>query len=533
MKDGRLVLVEWEGRRRPRRDVILELAAAGVPVAEIARRLDVRYQIVYMTLHPQPSLRPIPVALTAAPPAPAPISPPDAVLLGCVSQKNASPMAAKDLYRSELFRRRRRYAEASGRPWWIVSAEYGLVDPERVIAPYDTRINRLPLAARHELAERVAADLERALGTLAGRRIEIHAGDEYVLAIGPPLRGRGARLTRPLEGLRIGEQLAWYGERLGFARAAVTSLKAPTMIRSDPTAVGDGRGLGRRISELFMTGRVDISDRPGAPASGWDGMPEVVAVHELQAAGASAEAVRRFLTFCAAMDRARDADRLTEAGVRLYQDEPWAFDPRAVVARPLRELADALRRYGVSQRHVIDAFGWRILAETLADQRLAPGVHTVVFAGRGDAAVLLEELALASSDGTPLFPLLGGPKVGPLWVRLLAYPGGAAISSLEVVPVAVDVQVRKVTEYLGVTDTAGRDLEAVRELIQATWAKDVAQHGAVGPDGLRDTPGALDPALWFYAKWGCTFCERARVRRPISAVCQECTFQGVAATRQG
>jgi hypothetical protein len=190
MKDGRLVVVEWQGRRRPRRDVILELAASGMPVAEIARRLDVRYQIVYMTLHPQPSVRPIPVALTAGPRVPAPISPPDAVLLGCVSQKNASPMAAKDLYRSELFRRRRRYAEASGRPWWIVSAEYGLVDPDRVIAPYDTRITRLPLAARHELADLVAADLERALGTLTGRRIEIHAGDEYVLAIGPALRGR-------------------------------------------------------------------------------------------------------------------------------------------------------------------------------------------------------------------------------------------------------------------------------------------------------------------------------------------------------
>jgi hypothetical protein len=42
MKDGRLALVEWEGRRRPRRDVILELAASGVPVAEIACRLGVR-----------------------------------------------------------------------------------------------------------------------------------------------------------------------------------------------------------------------------------------------------------------------------------------------------------------------------------------------------------------------------------------------------------------------------------------------------------------------------------------------------------
>jgi hypothetical protein len=524
MNHGRLVLVEWEGRRRSRRDVILELEAAGVPVAEIARRLGVRYQIVYTTLHSQPAVRPIPAVPSAAPQVPGPAGSPDAILLGCVSQKNTSPMAARDLYRSELFRRRRRYAEASGRPWWIVSVEYGLVDPDRVIAPYDTRIARLPLAARHELADRVAADLERALGTLAGTRLEIHAGDEYVLAIGPSLRDRGARLTRPLEGLRIGEQLAWYGERLGLPSGAVTSPRAPTVIRSDPTAVGDGRGLGRRLSELFMAGRLDLSARPGAPASGWEGMPEVVAVHELQAFGASAEAVRRFLTFCAAMDRARDADRLAVAAVRLYRDEPWTFEPQAVVARPLRELADALRRDGVSQRHVIDAFGWRILAETLADPSLAPGVHTVVFEGRGEAAVLLAELARTSSGGTPLFPLLGGPKVGPLWVRLLAYPGGAEITSLDRVPVAVDVQVRKVTEYLGVTETAGLDLEDVRATIQETWARDVAAHGAAGPGGLADTPGALDPALWFYGKWGCTFCQRAGEKMPISPLCAECWF---------
>lgn len=204
------------------------------------------------------------------------------------------------------------------------------------------------------------------------------------------------------------------------------------------------------------------------------------------------------------------------------RDEPWAFDPRAVVARPLRELADALRRYGVSQRHVIDALGWRILAETLADPGLAPGIHRVVFDGRGDAAVLLAELARTSKDGTPLFPLLGGPKVGPLWVRLLAYPGGAEISSMAVVPVAVDVQVRRVTELLGVTATAGRDLEEVRRLIQETWARDVAAHGAAGPDGLAGTAAALDPALWFYAKWGCSFCEKAGHRMPISPVCAEC-----------
>jgi hypothetical protein len=39
MPDGRLVLIDWKGRRGHRRDVILELDASGVPVAEIARRL--------------------------------------------------------------------------------------------------------------------------------------------------------------------------------------------------------------------------------------------------------------------------------------------------------------------------------------------------------------------------------------------------------------------------------------------------------------------------------------------------------------
>jgi hypothetical protein len=284
----------------------------------------------------------------------------------------------------------------------------------------------------------------------------------------------------------------------------------------------DGRGLGRRISEAFMAGHLDLSDRPGAPAPGWEGMPEVIAVHKLQAIGASAEAIRRFLTFCAAMDRARDADRLAEAGVRLFRGDPDAFNPTEVARRPMGELADTLRRYGVSQRHAVDAFGWRVIGETLAAPARAPAAHRVVYEGFGDAAVLLAELNRTSEAGTPLFPLLGGPKVGPLWVRLLAYPGGARITSLDRVPVAVDVQVRKVTEVLGVTDTSGWDLEQARGVIQATWARDVAEHGAAGPGSLEGTPGALDPALWFYGKWGCTFCERAGHKMPIAPICRDC-----------
>ena len=47
-------------------------------------------------------------------------------------------------------------------------------------------------------------------------------------------------------------------------------------------------------------------------------------------------------------------------------------------------------------------------------------------------------------------PRLPGP---PMWVRMMAAPGRAVISHMETIPVAVDVQVRRVTENLGVTDT--------------------------------------------------------------------------------
>lgn len=111
-----------------------------------------------------------------------------------------------------------------------------------------------------------------------------------------------------------------------------------------------------------------------------------------------------------------------------------------------------------------------------------------------------------------------------MWVRMLAYPGGAEITSLEVLPVAVDVQVWKVTEYLGITETYGQDLERVRGLIQDVWAEDVRQHGTVGPEPLTNTAGALDPAIWFFGKWGCTRCDQAKRRIPISTICQECRF---------
>ena len=55
---------------------------------------------------------------------------PTVYLISCVSRKPKRACAAGDLYVSDLFRKARRYAEASGCSWFILSAEHGLVAPE-------------------------------------------------------------------------------------------------------------------------------------------------------------------------------------------------------------------------------------------------------------------------------------------------------------------------------------------------------------------------------------------------------------------
>jgi hypothetical protein len=58
-------------------------------------------------------------------------------LVGCVKKTLTHRAPAEDLYVSPLFVGRRRYVEGSCDRWFILSAEHGLVTPERELEPYD------------------------------------------------------------------------------------------------------------------------------------------------------------------------------------------------------------------------------------------------------------------------------------------------------------------------------------------------------------------------------------------------------------
>jgi hypothetical protein len=445
----------------------------------------------------------------------------DVLLLGCVKTKKTRPGAAKDVYDSPLWERRRRFAEASGRPWVILSAEHGVLDPDETIVPYDRYLTEQPHQYRMRWAHQVVQQLRERFGDLSGMAFELHASRSYGDPIEPLLRAAGATLLRPLAGLPQGRQLRWYDHDVSDQHSRRLATASPP--RSEPLQHGAAirADVSRRLTAAFVRGELDLRARPDAPSPGWHSMPEVRAVGQLREAGAGHGDIRTFLTLVAALDRARDADRLWDAGANLFLSDPWVYTPSLVTSRPLTSLADALRESRVSQRHGIDTYAWRTICESL--QQSSP-VSDVVGTGDGDTATLLAAVRAETPSGTPLYPLLRGEKISTMWVRLLAHPGGASIRGLAGLPVAVDVQVRKVTEYLGVAATAGLQLDFARPLIQAAWRRQVAEYGAVGPQPIDGTSGALDPALWFFAKWGCTTCERHGRRRPISDVCDCCRF---------
>ena len=135
----------------------------------------------------------------------------DVALVACVSKKRESPQEARKLYDSAWFRKASAYAQDRADAWYILSAKYGLVAPDEVIAPYDETLNRMPAADRRAWAQQVLRELQRILEP--GDTVIVLAGVKYRQYLIEALRDWGCRVVVPMKGMRIGEQLQWLNQQ--------------------------------------------------------------------------------------------------------------------------------------------------------------------------------------------------------------------------------------------------------------------------------------------------------------------------------
>ena len=140
-------------------------------------------------------------------------------LVSCVGKKAAATAPAKDLYASPWFLKARAVVEQSGAPWFILSALHGLVHPDTVLEPYSLSLNEMGVTERQLWAAGVRRQLDDALPPTG--KITVFAGAKYREFLVEHLRSK-AKVDVPLQGLGIGEQLAWLTRRQGVPAASPT-----------------------------------------------------------------------------------------------------------------------------------------------------------------------------------------------------------------------------------------------------------------------------------------------------------------------
>ena len=151
-------------------------------------------------------------------------------LIGCSKKKfkiihntrTGGRITPCDLYAGSLFKKRVEYAESRGLKWYVLSAEYGIWQPNALRKPYDKSMADLSHAERAvwhtHTAYRVCDFMwdDYNDGKLDGPikpsqlTVEIHAGTMYAHPLSSILKSIGVNVELPCAGLDIGFQLQLY-----------------------------------------------------------------------------------------------------------------------------------------------------------------------------------------------------------------------------------------------------------------------------------------------------------------------------------
>ncbi|GGB09213.1 hypothetical protein GCM10011491_41470 [Brucella endophytica] len=126
-------------------------------------------------------------------------------LVSCVKQKRSEAAPAASLYISDWFRKARAYVEDTGLPWFILSAEHGLLNPAQVIEPYERTLADMRAIERRAWGDRVIEQIKAEIGP-APLPLIFLAGRLYRE---PLAAWAGSRAVVPMQGLGIGQQKAW------------------------------------------------------------------------------------------------------------------------------------------------------------------------------------------------------------------------------------------------------------------------------------------------------------------------------------
>jgi cytoplasmic iron level regulating protein YaaA (DUF328/UPF0246 family) len=130
------------------------------------------------------------------------------ILISCVGKKLQQKTETQNLYISTLFKKSLKYAK-SLKPdkIYVLSAEYGLLDLNQKIEPYDKTLNKMSSNEIRKWANSVLDQLQK-VASLDKDNFIILAGNNYRKFLLPHIKNYKV----PLLGLTIGKQFKWLND---------------------------------------------------------------------------------------------------------------------------------------------------------------------------------------------------------------------------------------------------------------------------------------------------------------------------------
>lgn len=215
-----------------------------------------------------------------------------------------------------------------------------------------------------------------------------------------------------------------------------------------------------------------------------------------------------FITLTVSIDYQRDAPTLWNNSRKTYEDPEtrYLFSPELLAQTDIDKIVKDMQKYGLSKKPIRDAKIWYNIGITFLHKW---GNNPLSFLENchWNSQIVLEHLRndfhIINGKCESDFPNLRGPKIGPLWVRMLRDNVGIKkLIYLENVPIPVDIHIARSTLTTGIIrgKYKGR-LEDLFVNIREAWFQ--------GIDGLiiknrRMVALDIDEPLWHLSKYGCS-----------------------------
>jgi hypothetical protein len=225
-----------------------------------------------------------------------------------------------------------------------------------------------------------------------------------------------------------------------------------------------------------------------------------------------------FITFTVAIDYMRDAPTLWNNSRQTYLDPEtrYLFFPNDVEHTSFEKVVKDMQKHGLSKKPERDANIWHTIGTSFA-RKWGGDPLNFVKSNEWDSLKILEHLIIDNhvTNGAllPDFPNLRGPKIGPLWIRMLRDNIGLSqLVNLDKVPLPIDIHIARATLTTGIlTGSYHGNLAKLFPEIRAVWKESIRGLSIKGrPMIVLD----VDEPLWHLSKYGCS-----GNRDKISGIC--------------